>query len=111
MVKCIGESETQVKRLITEDLEQIKSYNLDDDKKLKVMPKDEVKEHIGRSPDYGDCMVMRMFFEVSGQNYEPTTAQTFYPGGSGNPRAGSPGAPTPVGAPQRANVRYQNLRK
>lgn len=109
MVKCIGESEIIVKRLLTEDLEQIKSYKLDDDKKLKVMPKDEVKEHIGRSPDYGDCMVMRMYFEVSGLNQESTVAQVYYPSGSGNPRAGFSTPSTP-GAPSKAQTRYQHLR-
>lgn len=103
MVKCIGESETEVRRLLTEDLEQIKSKDLDDDKKLKVMPKDEVREHIGRSPDYGDCLIMRMYFEVSGIDQEVSIARVYYPGGSGAPRVGFTQTPT-------QQTRYQKLK-
>ncbi len=49
--------------LLTEDLEQIKAKDIDnDDKKLDLAPKEETKEALGRSPDYGDNMVMRMIF-------------------------------------------------
>jgi phage terminase large subunit len=34
-----------------------------EDKKRAVSPKDEVKERLGRSPDYADCLMMRMYFE------------------------------------------------
>lgn len=111
LVKCIGETEIKVKELIIEDLEQIKSKDLDDDKKLKVMPKDEVREHIGRSPDYGDCLMMRMYFEVSGTNYESTQATVFYPGSK--PRIGSDisGIPGNLGRKEKgiASVYYQKL--
>lgn len=49
---------------LTEELEQIKSKDADKDGKRKIIPKDEVKKNIGRSPDHGDCFIMRMFFEV-----------------------------------------------
>ena len=29
--------------------------------------KEEVKENIGRSPDYADMMIMRMYFDLKGQ--------------------------------------------
>ena len=32
--------------------------------KLKLLPKDKIKENIGRSPDYLDNFIMRMSFEV-----------------------------------------------
>lgn len=55
------DSDQDVQELITEELEQIKEKNFDDDsKKLEVMAKEEVKEAIGRSPDFSDNMVMRM---------------------------------------------------
>lgn len=47
-----------------EDLEQMKSRDQDKDGSLKVVSKDEMKEHIGRSPDHGDVVMMRMFFEL-----------------------------------------------
>lgn len=67
-----GDSHTTFKELLIADLEQIKSKDLDKDGKLKIMPKDEVKERIGRSPDFGDCFIMRAFFELSpSQNEAP----------------------------------------
>jgi hypothetical protein len=47
------------------DLEQIKAKDIDKDGKLKLRPKEEVKEVIGRSPDFGDAIVMRMLFEIT----------------------------------------------
>jgi phage terminase large subunit len=49
---------------LIEELEQIKSRDADKDGKRKIQPKDDVKRNIGRSPDYGDTFIMRMFFEV-----------------------------------------------
>ena len=49
---------------IIEELEQLKSYELDKDGKLRVLPKSKIKENIGRSPDYRDMIMMRMFFEL-----------------------------------------------
>lgn len=80
LVKCIGESEIRFRELLMGDLNQIKSRDLDDDKKLKLLQKEEVKKNIGRSPDYGDCLIMRMYFEVSGVSQEQGTATVYYPG-------------------------------
>lgn len=50
---------------ILEELGQLKRDNIDkDDQKLKIISKDEMKENLGRSPDFLDCLIMRMFFEV-----------------------------------------------
>jgi hypothetical protein len=46
-----------------EELEQIKSKDTDKDGKLNIQPKDKIKEVIGRSPDYADALMMRMYFE------------------------------------------------
>lgn len=48
---------------ITEELEQLKSYELDKDGKLKVLPKEKIKDNIGRSPDYRDMLMMRCYFD------------------------------------------------
>ena len=48
---------------MTKELEQVKRDKIDEDGKLKIIPKEKVKELIGRSPDYSDCMMMRMYFE------------------------------------------------
>lgn len=59
-----GELSSRQKELIIEDLEQVKSHNADSDGKMQIMPKSMIKQIIGRSPDYSDCMAMRMFFEL-----------------------------------------------
>lgn len=53
-----------VRQAIVGDLEQIKSKDPDRDNRLKIVGKDEMKEHLGRSPDDGDVVMMRMYFEL-----------------------------------------------
>ncbi|GAF76270.1 unnamed protein product, partial [marine sediment metagenome] len=36
----------------------------DKDGKLGLVGKEVVKQEIGRSPDFSDCMMMRMYFEI-----------------------------------------------
>jgi phage terminase large subunit len=62
-IAVTNSNETERQSLI-EELEQIKSKDADKDGKRKIVAKDEVKKNIGRSPDYGDCFIMRMYFEV-----------------------------------------------
>jgi phage terminase large subunit len=57
------ENEEQ-QNLITEELEQVKQKKLDSDMKKGVLPKDKVKEAIGRSPDFSDTLMMRMYFTL-----------------------------------------------
>ena len=46
---------------LIQELEYVKMWKMDDDTtKLKILPKEKVKEHIGRSPDYSDALVMRV---------------------------------------------------
>lgn len=52
----------------TEELEQLKQKNLNADGKKGIVGKDKVKEVIGRSPDYRDMLLMRMYFELN-QSY------------------------------------------
>ena len=54
----------EYKKLIIEDLEQIKLKNLGKDQALQVLTKEELKELLGRSTDCGDALMMRMFFEL-----------------------------------------------
>lgn len=51
---------------IIEELEQVKRDNVDKDGKLSILPKDKVKEILGRSPDFSDALMMRMYFEFKG---------------------------------------------
>ncbi|MEX0651887.1 MAG: phage terminase large subunit [Candidatus Paceibacterota bacterium] len=49
---------------IIEELEQIKQKDKDKDGPFKIVAKDEIKEAIGRSPDFADTLMMRMWFEL-----------------------------------------------
>ena len=53
---------------IIEELEQVRSKDQDKDNKNKIVDKDTVKAIIGRSPDYADCLAMRMYYEID-SNY------------------------------------------
>lgn len=72
-VRCDDE---EVKALLTEELEQIKTLDADKDGKLKILGKEKIKEIIGRSPDYSDCLMMRMFFELE---KAPEEEESFVP--------------------------------
>lgn len=50
---------------IIKELEQVKRDKIDNDGKLRIVPKEKVKELIGRSPDYSDALSFRMYFELS----------------------------------------------
>jgi RNase P subunit RPR2 len=60
-----------IQEAITEELEQIRAIDVDKDQKFRIIGKDDIKLAIGRSPDYADTMMMRMYFEVKP---EPETA-------------------------------------
>lgn len=53
---------------LIEELEQVKRDKVDHDGKLAVLPKEKVKEILGRSPDFADALMMRMYFNIE---YKP----------------------------------------
>jgi len=53
------------KQRIIEELEQVKQKSVDNDTKKGIISKDKVKAAIGRSPDFSDCLAMRMIFEYT----------------------------------------------
>jgi len=55
----------QTKALLMEELEQVKTKDADKDGKKKVLGKDDIKAVLGRSPDYADNLMMRVYFEIS----------------------------------------------
>lgn len=57
----------EYKQFIAEALEQIKARDVDKDTKRRIISKDEIKERLGRSPDFADMLMMRMYFEVKKQ--------------------------------------------
>ncbi len=55
------------KEMLIEEMEWVKSKDIDKDSKLRVISKDDVKEQLGRSSDFWDPIMMRAWFE-----YKPT---------------------------------------
>jgi hypothetical protein len=64
-VQC---NDVNIKKSLSEELEYVWRHNADKDGKLAIMPKDKVKEKLGRSPDISDMLMMRMYFEL--RNFE-----------------------------------------
>lgn len=56
--------DVSVKEMIIQELEQVKQHDMDKDGKKQIIPKEKVKELIGRSSDYSDCLMMREYFEL-----------------------------------------------
>ena len=54
----------QEKEDITSELQAgLQTYDVDSDGKLKIIPKEEIKQNIGHSPDWRDLFLMRSYFE------------------------------------------------
>lgn len=60
-IDCPDEATRQ---LIVQDLEQVRQKDPDKDRKLCLIPKEEIKQNLGRSPDFSDTLSMRMYPEV-----------------------------------------------
>jgi phage terminase large subunit len=54
-----------VKEVTSEEMEQVKIKDIDKDGRQGIIPKDKVKETIGRSPDEWDSIMMRYYFELN----------------------------------------------
>jgi phage terminase large subunit len=57
------------RKQIIEELEQINKLPLADDGKIRLEPKDAIRERLGRSPDFADILQMRLLFELSPKPY------------------------------------------
>ena len=70
MAEIINEHKLSIKHIeyrdkIIEELSAIlRDGNVDGDLKKSLIKKSEVKKDIGRSPDIGDVILMRVFFEI-----------------------------------------------
>lgn len=62
------------RELMIADLEQIAQKDIDKDGPIKLVPKEEMKERLGRSTDFSDAMMMRCYFELS-EAYKPYMAR------------------------------------
>jgi hypothetical protein len=62
-IKCeLSDKEIE---MIKQELGMLKTYASDKDGKLRILPKEKIKEFIGRSPDWLDIFIMRMFYKVA----------------------------------------------
>jgi len=79
---AITQQSVEIKEKILQEIEAtLKQKTVDNDLRLELISKDEVKEIIGRSPDFADMILMRMFLElnhmttakvtISRPNYKP----------------------------------------
>ena len=69
----------KIRQALTEELEQVKSKDLDKDGKIKLVQKDEIREVLGRSPDYADSLMMRMYFEIAPKTRQGEAVKQYYP--------------------------------
>lgn len=60
----ISETDEYVNGMILEDLQYIKEKISKKDSKIYIISKEEIKDLLGRSTDFGDILMMRMFFEL-----------------------------------------------
>jgi phage terminase large subunit len=73
---------------IKEELDQIRQADMDREAPLRIVSKDDVKKNIGRSPDFSDALLMRLYFELhskpktEGVDYN-TAANQYMAGASG----------------------------
>lgn len=58
------EVEDWMRPLIIQEMEQVKQKDMDNDQKKGLVPKDKIKEIIGRSPDFWDAIMMRIYFDL-----------------------------------------------
>ena len=62
-LKCLSSNYT-MKQYVTQELEQVKSRDIDKEGKLAIISKKEVRQNIGRSPDFADMLMMRMYAQI-----------------------------------------------
>jgi phage terminase large subunit len=59
---------SEIQETLITELQQYKRKNIEKDGKIQISSKDDIKTRIGRSPDYADTIMMRMFFELINNN-------------------------------------------
>lgn len=68
--KRIGCYKNQHEEAIKEELDFLIQIKVDEDGKFTIMPKEEIKQKIGRSPNFRDVMMMRFMFELDEMDEE-----------------------------------------
>lgn len=60
----VSEQDLETREYLSQELAQIKRRDSDKDGRLKIVRKEEMKQALGRSPDFADTMIMRAYFEL-----------------------------------------------
>ncbi len=60
----VSTNDIRFKEMLIQELEQVRRTNIDKDSKLSILGKDKIKELLGRSPDYADALMLRMYYEL-----------------------------------------------
>ena len=66
----ISVNDTEFKDKLCEELDIIVEIWLDQDGKIKIIKKEDIIAKLGRSPDYSDMLMMRMYYELKKYNLE-----------------------------------------
>lgn len=72
---AVHSDDPKIRDLLVADLEQIKEQEIDSDHKRTLVPKEETKIILGRSPDFGDTFIMRALFDLKPPAKETKTWQ------------------------------------
>jgi len=56
--------DAEMREKIEEELAQVRQKDVDKDGPLRLVPKEKIKEAIGRSPDFADALMMRCVFDI-----------------------------------------------
>ena len=62
------ETSGEIKERIENELDNILIKDVDNDNKIKMETKEDMKKRLGHSPDYADCIMMRMYWELNKSN-------------------------------------------
>lgn len=60
----VSEPSVEAREQLAADLQQFKRRDSDRDGKLKAIKKEDIKAALGRSPDVGDTLIMRSYFDL-----------------------------------------------
>jgi len=77
-VKNISIRDESIREKLIEELDVIVQTHLDSDTKISIIPKEDIKEKIWRSPDYSDAMMMRMIYELGKTEEEKEEEKNAY---------------------------------
>jgi len=68
----------ELRQRIEEELGQLKTYQADKDGRLRILPKEKIKETLGRSPDWLDVFIMRAWYELDDGDIEQEETNLYH---------------------------------